>query len=328
MGIKASIVIPNWNGKHFLKTCLDSLSIQTFKDFEIVIVDNGSTDGSVGFLKENYPDVRVVRFPENRGFSVAVNEGIKASKGEYIALLNNDTEVDSKWLEELVNALDRYPEAGFCASKMLNYYRRNIVDTAGDGFSRYGLAFKRGGRKEDGQEYSREENLFGACAGAAIYRKKLFDEIGLFDEDFFAYLEDADLSFRAQLKGFRCLYVPTAVVYHMMGGTSGGKGYSFKRMAGKVVNKLFVLIKNMPARLFFKNLPFIIFAFIIEGFILFLSVFFSPGTFKKEVLRLRLIPRMLRKRREIQRGASGYSVEYIDTLLGKSYPLNPFTKDR
>jgi hypothetical protein len=323
-----SVIIPNWNGKHFLKTCLDSLNTQTFRDIEIIIVDNGSTDGSVRFLNENYPEVRIVEFAENRGFSAAVNTGIREAGGEYIALLNNDTEVDSRWLEELVNALERHPEAGFCASKMLNYYRRNIIDTTGDGFSRYGLAFKRGGRKEDGLEYGREEHLFGACAGAAIYRRELFDEIGLFDEDFFAYLEDVDISFRAQLKGFRCLYVPTAVVYHMMGGTSGGKGYSPKRMAGKVVNKLFVLIKDMPARLFFKNLPFIIFAFIIEGFILFISLFFSPGTFKKEVLRLKLIPRMLRKRREIQRGASSYSIEYIASLLSKNYPLNPFTKDR
>jgi GT2 family glycosyltransferase len=321
-----TIVIPNWNGKHFLKTCLDSLNNQTHTNYTTIVVDNGSTDGSVEYLREFYPHIEVVRFTENRGFSVAVNEGIRRADGEYIALLNNDTEVDSRWLEELVNALERHPETGFCASKMLNYYKRTIIDTIGDGFSRYGIAFKRGARKKDGPRYSREECVFGACAGASIYRKELFEEVGLFDEDFFAYLEDIDLSFRAQLKGYRCLYVPTAVVYHIMGGTSGGKGYSLRRMAGKVVNKLFVVIKDMPAKLLLKNYPFILFAFTVEGFILFLSLFLDPTTFKKEVGRLKLLPKMLKKRRAIQKDVDSFSVEYIDSLLKKNYPLNPFMK--
>ncbi|MCP3676917.1 MAG: glycosyltransferase family 2 protein, partial [Deltaproteobacteria bacterium] len=185
-----TVVIPNWNGKHFLKTCLDSLKNQTYTNHTIIVVDNGSTDGSVEFLDEFYPHVEVVRFPENRGFSAAVNGGIKRARGTYIALLNNDTEVDSRWLEELVKALERQPEVGFCASKMLNYYKRTIIDTIGDGFSRYGIAFKRGTRKKDAPRYKREEYLFGACAGASIYRKELFEDVGLFDEDFFAYLED------------------------------------------------------------------------------------------------------------------------------------------
>lgn len=322
--MKVTIIIPNWNGKHFLKTSLNSLKGQTFKDFEIIVVDNGSTDGSIEFLQDNYPEVRIIRFSENRGFSAAVNAGIKEAKGEYIALLNNDAEVDPKWLEELVYALERYPEVGFCASKMVNYFNRSIIDTAGDGFSRYGIAFKRGSGKPDGPEYNKEEYVFGACGGAAIYRREVFDKIGLFDEDFFAYLEDVDLSFRAQLRGFKCLYVPTAIVYHMMGGTSGGKSYSVKRMAGKVANKLFVLIKDMPGTLILKNLFFIFFAFIIEGGLLFLSIFISPATFRKEVLRLRLMSKMFQKRKEIQNCVSDASHKYIASLLNRGYPLNPF----
>ncbi|MFQ5586485.1 MAG: glycosyltransferase family 2 protein, partial [Thermodesulfobacteriota bacterium] len=243
--------------------------------------------------------------------------------GEYIALLNNDTEVDPRWLEELVSALERRPETGFCASKMLNFYRRNIIDTAGDGFSRYGLAFKRGARREDGPEYNREEYVFGACAGAAVYRRELFEEVGLFDEDFFAYLEDVDLSFRAQLKGFRCLYVPTAVVYHMMGGTSGGRSYSLGRMAGKVANKLFVVIKDMPSRLLLANLPRILFAFSVEGAILLASLPVRPAIFRRELYKLRLIPRMLRKRRAIQRGVKRASVRSMALLFDGGYPMNP-----
>ena len=320
----ATIVIPNWNGKHFLKTCLDSLREQVFKDFEVIIVDNGSTDGSLEYIREHYPEVIVVAFPENRGFSAAVNGGIKKARGTYIALLNNDTEVDPLWLAELVKTLDSRSEVGFCASKMLNYYKRTIIDTIGDGFSRYGIAYKKGARRRDGPSYSREEYVFGACAGASIYRRALFEEIGLFDEDFFAYLEDIDISFRAQLRGYRCLYVPTAVVYHMIGGTSGGKGYSLKRMAGKVVNKLFVVVKNMPAKLLLRNLPLVLFAFSVEGLILFCSLFLYPETFKKEFSRLKLLPKMLCKRRKIQRRASNRSIDYVASLLSSDYPLNPF----
>jgi len=318
-----TVVIPNWNGKHLLKTCLDSLRGQSYSNHTIIVVDNGSTDGSVEYLAELYPEVEVACFAENRGFSVAVNEGVKRATGDYIALLNNDTEVDPRWLEELVGALERHPEVGFCASKMLNFYRRNILDTAGDGFSRYGLAFKRGSRRADGPEYNSEEYVFGACGGASIYRRKLFEEVGLFDEDFFAYLEDVDLSFRAQLKGFRCLYVPTAIVYHMVGGTSGGKGSSIGRMAGKVANKLFVVIKDMPSRALFANLPRLLFAFTVEGAILLAVLPLHPATFRRETSRLRLIPEMLRKRRRIQREATVATSRYVARLFDKGYPLNP-----
>lgn len=319
-----TVVIPNWNGKHLLKGCLDSLQRQTYRNHKTIVVDNGSTDGSVEYLAERYPDVEVACFAENRGFSVAVNEGVTRATGDYIALLNNDTEVDPRWLEELVGALERHPEVGFCASKMLNFYRRDILDTVGDGFSRYGLAFKRGSRKTDGLEYSREEYVFGACGGAAIYRRRLFEEVGLFDEDFFAYLEDVDLSFRAQLKGFRCLYVPTAIVYHMVGGTSGGKGFSLGRMAGKVANKLFVVIKDMPSRALLANLPHILSAFTVEGVILLAALPLYPDIVKREVFRLRLIPKMLRKRRQIQRMGSVAASRYVTRLFDKGYPLNPF----
>lgn len=256
--VKATIIIPNWNGKKFLEVCLPSLSRQTFKKFETIIVDNGSTDDSVSFVKENYPNCSLIIFPENRGFSSAVNAGIEAAQGKYIALLNNDTEVDKNWLLNLINELDQNQEVGFCASKMLFYDDHTKLDGVGDIYLRGGMAVKLGRSEKDVGQYDKPMCVFGACAGAAIYRKKLFADIGLFDEDFFAYLEDVDISFRAQLAGFKCLYVPTAIVYHMGSATTGSRvNETTVYLSAK--NYINVLIKNLPTRLWLKNVPWIIY---------------------------------------------------------------------
>ena len=206
--VKISVIIPNFNGQRFLKTCLDSLRKQSYQDFEVIVVDNGSTDGSIKYIAENYPEVRIIPLIKNFGFSRAVNEGIKVSRGKYIALLNNDTEADPEWLKELYYALERNPELGFCASRMINYYHRDILDGAGDCFPRSCRPFKRAIGNEG---YNITKLVFGASAGAALYKKELFETVGYFDEDFFAYFEDVDLSLRAQLLGFKCLYVSTAI---------------------------------------------------------------------------------------------------------------------
>lgn len=247
-----SVIIPNWNGMKYLEICLNSLRKQTFREFETIIVDNGSTDGSVEFIKKNYPEIEVIELPENKGFSVAINEGIRIANGKFIALLNNDVAVAPNWLEEMIKSLEENLTIYSFASKMLKFNSRNIIDSAGDLFSKVGIGFNRGSDREDSEVYNNPKKVFSPCAGAAIYRKSLFDEIGLFDEDFFAYYEDVDLGFRAQLNGYQCLYVPTAIVYHVGGATSKNMPRLMTFLIWR--NSIFVLIKNMPTSILKKHI--------------------------------------------------------------------------
>lgn len=255
-----SVVIPNWNGEDVIGDCLRSLRNQTFEDFEIIVVDNGSKDSSLTLIKKEYPDVKVIPLLKNEGFCKAANTGITLSLGKFIALLNSDTEVAENWLEELYKAFHNHPEISFCSSKMLFFTHKNRINNAGIKIKRNGDSSSIGAGQVDDLRFQKEAEVFGACAGASIYRKELFDEVGLFDESFFMYLEDVDLSFRAQLAGHRCLFVPKAVVYHK-------KGYSMKKhekcnkleafLASR--NSVYCLLKNWPRSLFFKNLFFIFF---------------------------------------------------------------------
>ena len=207
------IIVVNWNGRSFLEECLQGLRRQTYRSFSIVLVDNGSTDGSRAMVRERFPDAQVIALPENRGFAGANNCALRDLSTPYVALLNNDAVAARDWLEHLVEALEQTKEAGFAASKMLYYDRPEVIDRCGDGYTRAGVGLLRG-RGEPAGHYSRREWVFGACAGAALYRTDMLKDIGLFDEDFFLIYEDMDLSFRAQLRGYRCLYVPEAKVLH------------------------------------------------------------------------------------------------------------------
>jgi GT2 family glycosyltransferase len=208
-----SIVIVNWNGREFLPECLESLRRQVYRAFSVILVDNGSHDGSTAFVSENYPEVSIVALKDNRGFAAANNVALHAVETEFVALLNNDAVPDPLWLKSLVEALDEHPQAGLAASKMLLYDRREIIDRAGDGYTRAGAALLRG-RGLSADCHRIREWVFGACAAAALYRMVMLRDIGFFDEDFCLLYEDVDLSFRAQLKGYKCLYVPEALVYH------------------------------------------------------------------------------------------------------------------
>ena len=309
-----TVVIPNWNGERFLSTCLGSLRRQSFEDFETVLVDNGSTDASVAFVGRNFPEVRVLPLGENTGFSVAVNAGIKASRAEYVALLNNDTEVDPDWLEALVRAADSYPGAGSFASKLVDFDDRHILDGAGDVLRRSGLPYRLGHGEPDRGQYDEASLVFGACAGGALYRRSMLDEIGLFDEDFFANCEDGDLSFRAQLAGYRCLYVPGSVVYHMGSATFGKRSPTATRLGTR--NSLCMLVKNLPAPLVPRLLP-----FAVAGQLARLIVTASTSTLRAHLEGLAgallLLPLMLRKRREIQKRRR-VPVGYISKLLEES----------
>lgn len=243
-----SVVIPNWNGKHFLTTCLDSLRKQTHSPVEIIIVDNASTDGSQAFIKANYSDAQLIELRENRGFTGACNTGIQAAQGEYIALLNNDTEVDPGWAAAIVDAFERHPDTGIVASKMLLFDKRDHIHTAGDYFTVDGRPGNRGVWQRDNGQYDQEEYVFGACGGSSAFRRVMLDQIGLLDDDFFFSLEDVDLAWRAQLTGWRCLYTPDAIVYHHLSATGGGVTASY--YDGR--NLIYLLVKNYPAALWRK----------------------------------------------------------------------------
>ncbi len=292
-----SVIIPNWNGKDLLGPCLESLYRQEFNDFATIVVDNGSHDGSVAFVQKNFPQVTIIRFEENRGFSAAVNAGIVASNSAYVALLNNDTLVQPRWLKELVGALDANAEVASVASKILFFSDPTSVNSAGDEFSWFGVAYQRRLTRGDADLFNTPRFVFSACAAAALYRRELFEKIGLFDESFFAYHEDVDLGFRSQLAGYRCLFVPTAIVHHKHRATSSRMPSRWFYLRER--NKYFVLIKNLPAKLLFICLPLIV---IHEGLCLVKAVFRGYPVSYARALRdvIRDLPRLLRIRSEIQ----------------------------
>ena len=241
-GTSVTVVIPNYNGLKFMEPCMAALEKQTCKDFEILVVDNGSSDGSVDWLKSHqYPTIFL---EENTGFSGAVNVGIKASKTPFVLLLNNDTEVEPDFIGAMIKAIRRSDQIFAVSSKMVQMYHKELMDDAGDMYSVLGWAYQRGvGRSSKG--YNREREVFSACAGAAIYRRAVFEQIGYFDEMHFAYLEDIDVCYRAKIFGWHNRYCPTAVVYHVGSGTSGSKYNAFKvRLAAR--NNVYLNYKNMP----------------------------------------------------------------------------------
>jgi GT2 family glycosyltransferase len=253
-----SVIIPNWNGRHHLEECLNSLASQTFRDFDTVLVDNASTDGSVLFVREHFPDVKIVSLHENTGFAGGVNAGIRASNGEYVVLLNNDTAVESGWLMHLNLAVSENPDIWLFASMLVNYYDRTLVDSAGDALDLCLGPYKIGER-EPLQRHLSRRFIFGACGGGGCYKRELFGRIGLFDEDFFAYFEDTDLSFRANWSGFRCLSVPDAVIFHKVGGTSdAGQANRDRFDIMRRRNYIFLILKNYPLEFLIRYLPFIL----------------------------------------------------------------------
>lgn len=244
-----SVIIPNWNGAEHLPVCLDSLRRQTYPRVEVIVVDNGSRDGSVQLLGRDYPEVRTLALNRNLGFAGGVNAGIREARGELLALLNNDTEADAGWLHELQSAFARHPEAGAVACKIRLFDRRDRLHSAGDFYRVDGIPGNRGVWQEEGGSYDREEPVFGPCGAAAGYRRAMLDEVGLFDEDFFAFCEDVDLAWRCQLAGWRCIYAPTSVVYHKVSATGGGVLASFYN--GR--NCLWVVAKDYPGELLRRN---------------------------------------------------------------------------
>lgn len=246
---QVSVIIPNWNGARFLPPCLDALRQQTCSALEVIVADNASVDGSRGLLAESYPEVRLVSLPENRGFTGACNAGLQAASGDFLILLNNDTEVDPDWAAEVIAAFDRHPEAGAVASKMRLFDRRDHLHTAGDLYRVDGIALNRGVWQPDDGRFDDERYVFSACGGSAAYRRAALDEVGLLDDAFFFSCEDVDLGWRLQLRGWQCVFAPRAVVYHRLAATGGGVTASF--YDGR--NLIYILIKDYPTALWRKH---------------------------------------------------------------------------
>lgn len=252
--MKITIIIPNYNGKRFLEPCLESLAKQSCTDFEILVVDNHSADGSIGYIKEHCPDIKLISLDKNYGFSAAVNAGIRHSRTPYVLLLNNDTTVEPDFVEELLKAIESSSRIFSVSSKMLQMHHPDLIDGAGDLYTLLGWAVARGAGRP-AENYTRPEEVFSACAGAAIYRRSAFCRIGYFDEAHFAYLEDIDIGYRAKIYGYRNRYCPTAVVRHVGSGTSGSKYNSFK-VKTSARNSIWLIYKNMPLpQLIFNSVP-------------------------------------------------------------------------
>lgn len=312
---RVDVIVLNFNGRRFLEECLFSLQQQTYQDFEVLLVDNASSDDSVEFVRSTFPNVKLLQLSENLGFCGGNNRGISSTSADYVALLNNDTQADPNWLESLVSVLDHEPQVGFCASKMIRIQDRLTIDTAGDVFYTHGVGGKRGSGLPISY-YTVPEYIFGACAGAAIYRRAMLDVVGLLDEDFFAYDEDIDLSFRCQLQGYRCKYVPTAIVYHHVGGSFGRLSEDNVKRIRR--NMLEVVLKNLPTRLLVRYLPRIMTYFLLG------DLRYAFGGYGRAVIHARYenfcrLSLTLCKRRGIQSERRATDTEIKSILTNQSF---------
>jgi len=255
--VKISLIVVNYNGGDLTINCLKALARQSLRDFEIILVDNNSSDNSLReiqeFLDKNLFDIplKIITLQSNLGFAGGNIKALSLSESQYIALLNNDTEPDKDWLGNLMREMETQSDIGICASKMI-VHGTNIIDSAGDGYAASLKGFKRG-EGETSENYNLKGYVFGACAGAALYRRKMLDEIGFLDEDFFLIHEDTDLNFRAQSAGWKVLYVPSAIVYHKVRSTIGHM--SDMAIYYSLRNSEFVRIKNVPFLLFLRTFP-------------------------------------------------------------------------
>ncbi len=309
-----SLVIVNWNGAHHLDECLNSLRAQTLCDeMEVIVVENGSTDSSMEVLRQHEDFVRLIINPANVGFAAGCNQGITASQSEFIALLNNDTLVEPAWLEELVKAIRQSADLGWCTSKVLSYWTRGVFDNTGHVVCGDGLTRGRGRLELDRGQFEQVEEVFCASGCATLLRRRMLDDIGLFDEAFFAYCEDADLGFRARLRGWRCIYVPTAVVYHKFSAST--QAFSAFKALHVERNRCWLAVKNLPLPLLLISPCFTLLRYAWQAYGAFTGRGAS-GQFVAQGSRLALVslllraywqalaglPRVLRQRRAIQAG--------------------------
>jgi len=308
---RVTAVVITYNGRELLERMLPTLLSQRYGNFEALVVDDGSVDGTVEHLRQRWPQVRVIANPVNLGVAASLNRGVQAAHGEYVALLNNDIELDPGWLAALVRSLEEHPEAAASTGKLLDFHRRELFEAAGDFMRWSGMSGHYGQGERVGVACEDPVAVFSPCAGAALYRRSAFADVGLFDEDFFAYLEDVDWGFRARLAGYTARYEPAAVAYHMGGATTGREANRFTALLRR--NSAFVVVKDYPATALLRHLP------KVAAFQL-ISLYAScrDGILTAHLRELagsiRLLPRMLRKRRGIQRSRR-VSVAQLDAMM-------------
>lgn len=309
--MKASLVILNYNGRELLEAHLPSVAAVEFDDMEVVVVDNGSTDDSVAFVRERFPQVRVVALPENVGVTAALNVMVREARGEYVGMLNNDVDLAADWLRILAGVLDADPRAAAAQGKLLRYFDHGVIDRAGDVVHTTSACFGRGAGERDAGQYDQPAEVFSAGGAAALYRRSAFDRVGFFDEDFFAYAEDVDWGFRAQLAGLRIRYEPSALGYHRGGATLGEINpfslYHLRR------NQLWMVVKDYPGRSLARHAPAVI-AFNLVGIAIAVRRGHGGVVWRAYRDALKGMPRALRKRREIQRSRAVGAAE-IDRML-------------
>jgi GT2 family glycosyltransferase len=281
---------------------------------EVLLADSASTDGSVALVQREFPEVHVITLAENRGFTGAVNAGIARAQGTLVALLNQDAEADPYWLEEMARVAKAHPEAGGIACKIMLFDQRDLFHSAGDGYRADGIGVNRGVWQKDEGQYDCEEEVFGVCGGAGAYRRSALQQVGYFDESFFMYYEDVDLAWRLHLGGWKIIYTPRAVVYHLL---TSGAGTTASYYGGR--NTIYVLAKDVPGPLLRKYWRAMLAA---QARITWDALRAWRGAAARARLRGQLVglltwPRMLAKRRVIQRSRR-VSIEYLESLLEKS----------
>lgn len=260
---KVTVVIPNYNGIRYLRGCLESLyRLRDEADFVVIVVDNGSSDGSCEWIRQNFPQAELIALGENTGFCHAVNMGIRQAETPYVILLNNDTEVKSGFIKYLLEKIQAHENIFSVSARMLMWDRPDLVDDAGDRYCVLGWAYARG-KGKPAVLYDRPAEIFAACGGAAIYRRSVFEEIGYFDEAHFAYLEDIDIGYRARIYGYRSFYEPRAKVLHAGSASTGSRYNAFKTEMASA-NSVYLIGKNMPLPQVIWNLPFLLAGFLIK----------------------------------------------------------------
>ena len=303
-----SIIVLNWNGKHLLADCLDSVKKQSYPQIETIVVDNGSNDGSVVFVKKKYPDVKLIINDQNEGFSKAMNQGMKATKGRYKIPLNNDVTLSKDFVKEMVRAAE-HSDVGIVSGKLLRVSKdkKEVIDSAGHVLHRNRMPTNRGDGV-DTRQFNKEEYIFGACGAAPLYKQEMLDDVAVngeyYDEDFFSFLEDVDLDWRAQLRGWKCRYNPNAVAYHWRGGTAVRRSTIVEKHNYK--NRYLLMLKNDSMGFFILNLPQIMFTDFIKSSAL---LFRAPSALTGWFSVLRLLPKMVAKRRYIQKNRKVKSSE-------------------
>ena len=278
--VDATVIRPNLNGMPYLEGCLSSLERQTVKNFDVLLLDNGSEDGSPEYVRDHFPQVRLHRYTDNTGFCHAVNAGIRMSDAPYVILLNNDIVCDERLVEELLKGIKEHQNSFSGQAKMLQMKKPELLDDGGDYYCALGWAFAVGkGKKDRGR--GKDKKIFSSCGGAAIYRRKALEQIGLFDEKHFAYLEDVDLGYRARIAGYENWYLPKAVVYHAGSATSGSAYNEFKvRHTSR--NSVYLIMKNMPWPQILLNFP-----FLMAGYVIKMVFFARKGFFRQYVTGIR-----------------------------------------